>query len=233
MTYNDRPTNDYRSDRPGSSTGYREDYAPRVDATSPTTVSNTIFDYHDRVRWGPIIAGILIAIASQLMLSALGAAIGLSAGAGGTDPGAVGRGVGIWAIISLLISLFIGGWIMASTCGPMNKKTALLNGAILWATTLAVSGWLLASGVSGAFGIVASNAGEVLNQVQEPGGVNVPQDPGAIAPNIPPEQAQNYAANAAKASWSFLFGSLLGLVASLIGSSLGARKPRAYRNEAG
>lgn len=187
-------------------------------------VINPIVDYHDRVRWGPIFAGIVIAIASQLVLSALGAAIGLTAGASGTQASNVGIGVGIWAIISLLISLFLGGWICASSCGPMNKKTALLHGVILWATTLAISSWLLASGVSGTFGVVASNAGEVLNQVQQPGGVSVP-NPGNI-PNISTQEARNIAGNSAKVAWSFIFGSLLGMVAAMIGASVGARKPR-------
>ncbi|MCJ8282974.1 MAG: hypothetical protein MJK14_25015, partial [Rivularia sp. ALOHA_DT_140] len=157
-------------------------------------------------------------------LSALGAAIGLTAGASGTEAGAVGLGVGIWAIISLLISLFLGGWICANSCGPMNKKTALLHGVILWATTLAISSWLLASGVSGTFGVVASNAGEVLNQVQQPGGLSVP-NPNQI-PNVNTQEARSIAGNSAKVAWSFLFGSLVGMVAAMIGASVGARKPR-------
>ncbi|MGB7444211.1 MAG: hypothetical protein WA919_24355 [Coleofasciculaceae cyanobacterium] len=185
-------------------------------------VVNPVVDYHDRVRWGPIFAGIVVALATQLVLSALGGAIGLTAGATGTGAGAVGLGVGIWSIISLLVSLFIGGWVTAATCGPMNKKTALLHGVILWATTLALSSWLLAAGVSGTFGVVASNAGEVLNQVQEPGGVALPNQ----APDVDRSQV---AANAAKAAWSFLFGSLLGLVASMVGASVGARKPKVQR----
>lgn len=202
MTYAERPDTPYYKD-------------PRPPAITP------VVEYHDRVRWGPIFAGIVVAIAVQLVLSALGASIGLTAGAGDATLSAAGIGIGIWAIISLLISLFIGSWVMASTCGPMNKKTAMLNGTILWATTLAVSAWLLASGVSGTFGVVAANAGAIVDRVQEPGGIPTPN-----APNITAEEAQQYAANAAKAGWSFLFGALLGLVAALIGSTVGARKPR-------
>ncbi|WP_036484621.1 hypothetical protein [Myxosarcina sp. GI1] len=190
---------------------------PLGDRVVEPVVTERVPDYHDRVRWGPIIAGIVVAIATQLILSALGAAVGLTIGGNG-----VGVGVGIWSVISLLIALFVGGWVTASTCGPMNKKTALLHGLIFWATTLAVSGWLLASGVSGAFGIIASNAGEVLNQVQQPGGVEVP----SRAPNISAAEAQNIAQYSAKAAWSFIIGSLLGLAAALIGASVGARKPR-------
>lgn len=189
----------------------------------PPVVNAGVVDYHDRVRWEPIFAGIVISLSAQLVLSALGAAIGLGAGAAGSDARSVGTGVGIWSIISLLISLFIGSWVMARTCGPMNSKTAMLNGAILWATTLAVSAWLLASGVSGAFGVVASNAGELLNQVQEPGGAALPNNP----PNIDAARARDLAGDAARAAWSFIVGSLLGLAASVIGASVGARKPRA------
>jgi hypothetical protein len=184
--------------------------------------TEALVDYHDRVHWGSIFSGIVVAIASQLVLSALGSAIGLTAGANGASAGNVGTGVGIWSIISLLISLFIGGWVMAQMCGPMNSKTAMLNGAILWATTLALSTWLLTRGVSGAFGILASNAGEAINQVQQPGGVDIPNQ----APNFTAQDLQNFAANSAKAAWSFLLGSLFGLVASIAGSSVGARKPR-------
>ncbi|MGL5835457.1 MAG: hypothetical protein ACRC1Z_19840 [Waterburya sp.] len=185
-----------------------------------------ISDDRDRIRWGPIIAGIFVAIATQLILSSLGAAIGLTIGAGGTnDPNAVGIGVGIWAIISLLIALFLGSWVTTSGCSPMNKKTAMLHGVIFWATTLAISAWLLASGVSGAFGIAASNAGEALNQAQQPGGVQLPNQ----LPNVSPQELKQVAGDSAKAAWSFIIGSLLGLAASLIGATVGAKKPRPIR----
>jgi len=191
--------------------------------TDPTIV-NPVVDYHDQVRWGPILAGIAIALGTQLGLSALAMAIGLSAGATGADAGSVGLGVVIWSIISLLISLFLGGWVMAQSCGPMTKKTAILNAAILWGTTLALSAWLLASGISGAVGAAAANAGEIANQVQQQGGVNIPNQ----APNVDPNQVRDLAGDTAKATWSFLLGSLLSLAGAMIGAALGARKPRVY-----
>ena len=184
-------------------------------------------DYHDRVRWGPVLAGLFTAIATQLVLSALGAAIGLTSvansGAPRSDAGGVGSAVGIWSIISLLISLFIGGWITARACGPMSKSSALLNGAILWATTLAISAWLLSSGVSGAFGIVASNAGAAINQAQQ-SGARLPNP--ANVPNVTADQTRDIAGNAAKVGWSFAIGSLLALASALFGANVGARRPR-------
>lgn len=191
-----------------------------VDVIDPAT--GRMVEYHDRVRWGPIISGLVIAIATQLVLSALGAAIGFSglanSGAPRSNAGDVASNVGIWSIISLFVGLFVGGWVTGRASGPMSRNTALLNGAILWATTLALGSWLLASGVAGMFGVAASNAGEVINQVQQ-GGANVPNR----APGVSAQQARDIAGNAAKAGWSFLFGSLLGLVASMIGASIGVR----------
>lgn len=201
---------------------------PADNIVERTTYSPAV-DYHDRVRWGPILAGLLTSLASQLVLSALGAAIGLSSlsesGAPRTEAGDVGAAVGIWSIISLFISLFIGGWITARTCGPMNRSTALLNGAILWATTLAIGSWLLASGVSGTFGLLVNSAANVASGAVQPGGIDIP-NPAAIDPNVTAQQTRDIAGNAAKAGWSFTFGSLLGLVAAMIGASIGARSPR-------
>lgn len=201
---------------------YSDDPMGRV-IDRPVAVQSV--EYHDLVRWGPIFAGLVVALSSQLILSSLGAAIGLSSIAGSnaprSDAGDIGSAVGIWSIISLLISLFIGGWVTARACGPMNRSTALLNGAILWATTLAFSAWLLSSGVSGAFGIVASNAGEMINQAQQ-SGANVPGN----TPDVSAQQTKDLAGNAATVGWYFTFGSLLGLVAALIGASLGTRHPR-------
>jgi hypothetical protein len=192
--------------------------------STDTVATGRVAEYHDRVRWGPIIAGLLVSLATQLILSSIIAAVAAgtveSSGAPRTiAPNAAGN-AGLWSTIALLISLFTGGWVTARACGPMNRNTALLNGAILWATTLAVSSWLLASGVSGAFGVAASNAGEVINQVQQQGGVNVPQA------NISAQQTRDAAANLRSGLWWFVFGSLLGLIASMIGAVTGARSPR-------
>lgn len=195
------------------------------DFVSDPVITNQVVEYHDRVRWGPILSGLVVALAFQLLLGSLGAAIGSGfisdSGAPRSNASGVGTGVGIWSIISLLISLFIGGWFTAYSCGPMNRNTALLNGTILWATTLALSSWLLASGVSGAFGVLASNAGSVANQVRQ-GAVNLPNN----APNVTADQARAIAEGATRGLWSFFFGALLGLIASLVGSAAGTRKPR-------
>jgi hypothetical protein len=211
MAYADRP-NDYIGER-----------------VVPVAATN----YHDQVRWGPIIAGIVLALSTQLVLSALGLAVGAGtvsdSGAPRTITPGVGTNVGIWSIISLLISLFVGGWAAARTAGRMNRNTALLNGAILWASTLALSAWLLSSGVSGAFGVAASNADTLAQQARQTLPTTTNPTTGQAtprAPNVTAQQAREIAEATSRASWSFVFGSLLGLIAALIGSAVGVRQPR-------
>lgn len=204
---------------------------PTTDVMTEPAIAARVTDYHDRVRWGPIFSGLVVALATQLILSALFSAIGADtiagSGAPRTNAGDVAGNVGIWSTIGLLISLFTGGWVTARACGPMNRSTALLNGAILWATTLALGSWLLASGVTGAFGLAtnaaANAAGVISNQVQ---GANVPQG------NVTAQQAREIADATARGLWWFVFGSLLGLIASMIGAALGTRKPRTNGNYA-
>ncbi|MEB3217485.1 MAG: hypothetical protein VKN72_14795 [Nostocales cyanobacterium 94392] len=202
-------------------------YVNRVgdEVITETGIASRVVDYHDRVRWGPILSGLLVGLATQLILSALFGAIAATvvsdSGAPRTITPDIAGNVGIWSTIALLVSLFVAGWITSRACGPMNRNTALLNGAILWATTLAVSSWLLASGVSGAFGVAAYNAGEVINQI------GVPQN----VPNVTAQQTREIAAATSKALWWFVFGSLLGLIASMIGAALGARTPRVRRQD--
>lgn len=188
-----------------------------------SVVINRVINYHDRIRWGPIISGLMIALATQLVLSALGAANGLSliarTGAPRSNAPNIGNSVEIWTIASVFFSLFVGGWMTARACGPMKRTTALFNGAALWATVLVLGSWLLASGVTGIFGIVASNAEVIAQQVQQ-GAISLPSQ----VPNLSAQQTRDLAANTAASLWSFAFGSLVGLVASLVGAAIGVRK---------
>jgi hypothetical protein len=203
-------------------------YANRVGdevLPSESAVAGRVAEYRDRVRWGPIISGILVALATQLILSSFFGAIGAARItdflASTTIIAGIISNVGIWSTISLLLSLFLGGWITTRACGPMHRDTALLNGAILWAATLAVSSFLLANGVWGAFGIAAYNAVEVINQLRQQGAEIT-----GVLPPLSPEQTLELAAAVSRILWWFVFGSLLGLLAAFMGAVTGARSPR-------
>ncbi|MBD2101948.1 hypothetical protein [Leptolyngbya sp. FACHB-261] len=200
-----------------------------------SVVRSEVLD-HDRVRWGPIIAGLFVALSSQLVLSALGAAIGLnvlsSSGAPRSNANEVGTGVAIWAAVSLLISLYLGGLTVGRGSLPLSRGAAILNGIVLWATTLALGSWLLSGGVSGIFGAVANNAGEIAQTVQQAGTDIGQAAQQATQTAAPPSanQVRNIASAGATTGWSFVFGSLLGLAASIFGT-LSGNKKRVVRSQ--
>lgn len=190
-----------------------------------STVATRVTEYRDRVRWGPVISGVLLALTIQLILSSFFGALGAGRIADSLAPRSIATGiisnVGIWSTVALLLSLFLGGWVTTRACGPMHRDTALLNGAILWGTTLAISSFLLANGVWGAFGVAAYNAAEVMNQLRLQGS--------NISPNLPAltaEQTREIAAATSRTLWWFVLGSLLSLAAALMGAVVGARTPR-------
>ena len=104
-----------------------------------------------RVSWGSVIAGMVIAIAVQMVLSLLGAGIGFSTidplRQSTPDASSFGIGAGIWWAVSSIISLFIGGWVAGHLAGSPEKTDALLHGLLTWALAAIVTAYLLASAV--------------------------------------------------------------------------------------
>lgn len=104
-----------------------------------------------RVSWGPVLAGALVALAIFFTLSLLGAAVGLSARES-FDREELGLGAGVWSILALAIGLFVGGWVVSKCTVGENRTDAILNGTIVWGTTLSLllflTGTNLSSGVN-------------------------------------------------------------------------------------
>lgn len=105
-----------------------------------------------RVSWGAVIAGVVIAIVVQMVLSLLGAGIGLSTvdpmRYSSPDASSFGIGAGIWWAVSSMVSLFAGGWVAAHLAGSPEKTDAVLHGLLTWGLAAIVTAYLLASAVS-------------------------------------------------------------------------------------
>src|SRR4051812_42623916 len=70
---------------------------------------------HRRISWAAIFGGVILVVAVQLLLSLLGAGVGLGTvnTNGGTTPdaGSFGMGAGIWWVVSSIIALAFGGYV--------------------------------------------------------------------------------------------------------------------------
>ena len=104
-----------------------------------------------RVSWGAIIAGMVVAISVQMVLSLLGAGIGLSTidplRYSSPDASSFGIGAGVWCAVSSIISLFAGGWVAGHLAGSAEKTDAMLHGLVTWGLAAIVTAYLLASAV--------------------------------------------------------------------------------------
>ena len=112
--------------------------APRVD------VNTAVVTPTDRVRWGPIIAGLFTALSTLALLSILGVAVAGSAYDPGDRARNFGIGAGIWGAISTLIAFAIGGWLAARAAAVRGANNGVLNGAMVWAVAIPVMLYFIA-----------------------------------------------------------------------------------------
>ncbi len=130
-----------------------------------------------RVSWGAIFAGAVVAIITQFLLNLLGLGIGLTTFEfASPDDSAAGFGMaqGIWAVISALIALFIGGWVAGRLAGMPRKTDGMLHGVVTWALTTLLGLYLLTTGV----GSIVSGTTHLIGQ-----GINLAaQGVTAVAP---------------------------------------------------
>src|SRR5512132_396982 len=112
-----------------------------------------------RISWGAILAGATIALATQLVLTLLGTAVGLATlnPAIGQNASGVtlGIGAGVWLVISSLVSLFLGGYIAGRLGGTFN---GWLHGLATWATVAMLTILLLTTAAGGLIGTASGLA---------------------------------------------------------------------------
>jgi hypothetical protein len=139
----------------------------------------------DRIRWGPIIAGVVTAFAVLLFLTVLGIALGISALSGNKDnnPQTWGTAAGIWGGLSLLVAFFFGGWMAARAAATLSESDGPLNGFITGAATLLLLLWLATTALTGALGFFASTVSNIA-------GAAAPVAMQAVDQGAVPPQAQ-------------------------------------------
>jgi hypothetical protein len=170
---------------------------PPVLESTATTVGGGSH-IHRRISWGAIFGGVILVVCVQLVLSLLGAGIGLGTvdTNAGTTPnaGSLGIGAGAWWIISSIIALAFGGHAAAWLAGIELRWDGVLHGLITWGIASLLTVWLLTSAIGGvigggtsALGGLASAAGSGVKDAAQP----VAQAAG-VTPDMLQQQAQAY-----------------------------------------
>ena len=188
-----------------------------------------------RVSWGGVWGGVLVAVGLLLLLAALGVAVGITAtDPAQTDPSKLGTGAGIWAGVSLLVALFVGGMVSTRIGAIFDGTTGFFEGALVWVVSVLLMGYLAASGV----GSLAGGAFSMIGGAQQAvGSVLGTTDPQAIKEqaqqkaqdlkqSLPQlqQRAQEAKPTATKAAWITFVALLLSLAAAVIGAMAGRRR---------
>ncbi len=134
-----------------------------------------------RIAWGAVFAGVALALVVQVVLAMLGAGIGLSTvdpmQGGSPDAQTFGMAAGAWWAVSMLIALYIGGWVAGHMAGLPLKSDGTLHGLVVWAFTVLLMLYLLSSALGGVIGGAFNVMGKAAGQTAQVA-ANAP--PGAV-----------------------------------------------------
>lgn len=121
-----------------------------------------------RVSWGAIVAGAAIAVACYIALTLLLAAVGISLTDAGVRENAVGVGVVVAMIVTVVLSLFVGGWVASQLTVGENRQEAVIYGLLTWAAVTAFSVMLVGAGVRAGYFAVVGGAMVAQNNDRAP-----------------------------------------------------------------
>ncbi len=183
----------------------------------------------DRVRWGPIAAGLLTALTALLVLGLLGLAVGLTtvnsgtAATQGRPPSGLGTGAAIWSGLSGIIAFLLGGYVAGRTASVFTRGWGVLNGALVFMLAVPLTLWLAGQGLGAVLGTLGNLSGALA---ANPGAAQGAADQAqAAAQNVSPADVARAAEGVRNTAWGILIGALLGLGSSALGGTLGTRQP--------
>lgn len=167
-------------------------YATPHSVESVTTHFESDRHTNRRISWSAIFGGVILVVAVQLLLSMLGAGIGLgtvNTNAGTTpDASSFGIGAGVWWAVSSFLALAFGGYVSAWLAGIEIRWDGILHGLITWGMATLLTIYLLTSVVGGVIGGGFSALGSAANTVG--GGLKDAAQPLAQAAGVSPDMIQ-------------------------------------------
>jgi hypothetical protein len=198
-----------------------------------------------RVSWGGIWGGVLAAVGMLLLLAALGMAVGITA----TDPtqadgSKLGIAAGVWAGVSLLVALFVGGMVATRIGAIHDGATGFWEGALVWIVTLLSVVYLATTGLSslmgGAVKVVGAASQSAATMMQGTPAANsassTASNPSAMVDDVRTrlsnaqssgaieQKAADAKPAATKAAWATFGALILTLLAAVLGAMAGRRR---------
>ena len=161
-----------------------------------------------RMSWGAVLAGAVVALSVQLLLSLLGLGIGLATvdPAAGDTPSVTSFGIatGVFYAIVTLLSLFAGGWVAGRLAGMPVRTDGLLHGLVTWSVAMLLLLYVVTTSVgallSGTLGMVGNTLQAAGQGMQAAAGAAAQSQIGQQALNKLQQQAQQLLGQAQQAT---------------------------------
>ena len=119
------------ADQPDTPRNRGDDDAPHLSPATPAEDQRTIL--LNEIAWGAVLAGVVVALVTQLLLNMLGLGIGIATLDPGTgdNPSATSLsiGAGIWWTLSGILASLAGGYAAGRLSGRPKEATAAWHGA--------------------------------------------------------------------------------------------------------
>ena len=160
--------------------------APHLSPATPAEDARTILI--NKVSWGAVLAGVVVALVTQLVLNLLGIGIGAATLDPGTgdNPSAASFsiGAGLWFALSGILAALAGGYAAGRLAGKPKESTAGWHGLTTWALTTLVIFYLLTSSVGGILGGAYRTVTSALGNVASAVGSTAQTAAQVAAPNL-------------------------------------------------
>lgn len=125
------------------------------------------------ISWGAVFAGTFVAIATMVSLSLLGAGIGLAAAPAADSAGGLAKGLGIgalvWLLVSGALSFYAGGYYAGRFARGGSSGDGVSHSVVTWAFATTAFMFMLTSAVGGALGGAAHLLGSTAQTAVESG----------------------------------------------------------------
>jgi hypothetical protein len=128
--------------------------------------------WSSRTQWGAILAGAFAGFAVTVLMTTLGAALGITAGAVGVNTAdtvntetaekaatAVSIGTAIWILLTALATGLVGGWVLNSCARRDRPYSSFIFGGITWAVGVCAALLVMSPGVGGIFSGLGGGGG--------------------------------------------------------------------------
>ena len=142
------------ADHPNTPRNRGDHDAPHLSPATPAEDQRTIL--LNEIAWGAVLAGVVVALVTQLLLNMLGLGIGIATLDPGTgdNPSAASLsiGAGIWWTLAGILASLVGGYAAGRLSGRPKEATAAWHGLTAWALTTLMIFYLLSSTVGGVLG---------------------------------------------------------------------------------